>query len=301
MLDYNNLFTKKDKIIYFSCLTTLLVVLILLRLEIFDISFRSAEFLKLIIDNLSISILTTLILSIITIILIPKYKKKVGLSIIYPKDIKGKFKEATENTDIWFFSGSSGKYNRIEILPKLVKSKETINIKIILLDFKSDKLLENYISYKKSLNSNTNQKHHDSIKLIKIEILTTIIACCYYYLKNQKLNIEIGFKSSFSLFRIDVSKSCAIVTQEDPKDPAFLFEAESHHYTYYKEEIVELFKQFEQLQIKNITNNLSTKTRIDKLDNTIISEWVMNLNISVNEEEIGIIIKNLKNNKHAYQ
>ena len=199
-------------------------------------------------------------------------------SIIEPNRLKDLFPRARLDTDFWYFSGGTGRFTRAVTIPKISKISQDLNehrtIKILLIDPKDPNLCKSYATFRKSLRSNKETKIDWSESYVRNEIIATICSAIIHKSLNPLLEISIFLKRNFSTLRIDLSKSFAIVTKEDSKEPALLIPNGTFLWRTYKEEILQTAKQFEAIDLSIQLPNLQldkirveiVKTICEKLD-----------------------------------
>jgi len=113
------------------------------------------------------------------------------------------------------------------------------------------------------------------------------------------LNIKIGLKNHFSLFRLDISSTKVLVTKEDPKDLALLFNKDSFTYDSYRSDFQQLLDQ------SKIITGFKTHNKsisIQELDKVKIKEILssLTLNESISDGNLDEILEIIKTYKSPY-
>lgn len=287
-----------------------LILLVIILIRIFVIpgfypkpSAEIPDYLKYIedlLDKIFISLLVAVFIGLfIFYIEIPETEKKH--EVIEPNRIKEVFNRGRLETDFWYFSGGTGRFTRAVTLPELNSISKNNNvhrsIKIILLDPMDDNLCESYANYRLSLNSSRNEW---SSKYVRNEIISTICSAILYKNLNPMLEINIYLKKNFSTLRIDINQLTCIVTKEDKKEPALLTPADTFLYRTYKEEILHVSKQCEEVDMRyKVTHNMS----FGKLSADNIKEICSHCNFvdKLSEDDFKDISKILNNNANPYK
>jgi hypothetical protein len=86
-------------------------------------------------------------------------------------------------------------------------------------------------------------------KRVRLELLSTIVSAFIWKTEQPLLKIKIALKDQFSLFRIDLSETRAILTREDPKEPAILYEKGTFFYNAYYQDLIQAFEQSTQVDM----------------------------------------------------
>jgi hypothetical protein len=181
---------------------------------------------------------------------LPDEEKK--FEIVEPFKIGELFQRERSGTDEWFFSGGTGRFTRSKTIPELSKiaknNNQHINIKIQVIDPTDEQVCSNYAKYRKGLRSAENKDlGHWTKEYVRQEILTTIVSAIIHKSHYPLLDIAIGLKNNFSTMRIDMSSKVAIITKEDKQEPALVCREGSFLYRTYKEEILQTFKEYKQV------------------------------------------------------
>lgn len=258
----------------------------------------SNEVLYKILDGLFTSTLVTVGLGTFLFWLTPKNKLNAQMKILQPVEIGSTMTKARIDTEKWWFNGGSGQYTRAQTLPFLAslarEKNRSIDVAIQIMNPNNQKLCESYATYRNSLKSGT--KNRKTMRSVQIDLLATIVAAYMWKAEQPRLNIKLGLKDSFSLFRLDISSSTAIITKEDPAEPALLYENGTFFYDAYCEDLKQSLSQVMNLDMevqfvgKNEINVAQTKALLEQLK----------FGALVNETEIEEIITKAKSDINPY-
>lgn len=144
---------------------------------------------------------------------------------LIPQDIGGALRSiAFEAADYKVFV-RTGRHFRAEILPILqenaIKKRRAINVEVVLLDFRDDRVCEKYAAYRRT--ASFDRVLWDT-NYVRKEVLATILDLSEAASKyNGFLNISLFLSRRLSTFRIEGSAQEIIVTREDPKDMAYRY------------------------------------------------------------------------------
>jgi hypothetical protein len=145
-----------------------------------------------------------------------------GKTVLLPEDIGKALKDIAEQATSYKIYVRTGRHFRADILPRLVKrardNRHPIQIEVILLDFRDDKVCQRYVDYRKA--SSFDQQLWDK-DYVKKEVLATILALTKTSREYGGLvDIQLYLSKRLSIFRIEGSSDELLVTREDPKDTA---------------------------------------------------------------------------------
>ncbi len=126
----------------------------------------------------------------------------------------------------------------------------SFDVVILILNPSNLGVCDSYASYRRGLRtaSSKNGSLTDGNK-VRLELLSTIVSAFILKTEQPLLKIKIGLKDHFSLFRIDLSSTRAILTREDPKEPAILYEKGTFFYDAYLEDLRQAFEQSKQIDM----------------------------------------------------
>lgn len=161
-------------------------------------------------------------------------------------EIEKHLSNSRKTTDSWLFNGGLGRYTKSDTIPKLAerasKERKTISINLIVLNPFNISLIDKYIDFRLSVETQSKKAKWTKSE-VQSEILATIITALFYKKRNQFLNISIKVKDFFTLSRMDISDSIAVITREDPIIPSLILTKDSYLYKHYSEEFQQVSRQ----------------------------------------------------------
>jgi hypothetical protein len=255
-------------------------------------------------DKLFITIMVTLAVSSFRFWIFPPNPLNAQMRILQPAEIGPALIAARTKTDRWWYSGTSARYTRNQTLPNLAeecyRSRRSIEIVIQMLNPNNILACTQYAQYRQGLRIPPNVelpyntvmgKSLNIEKGVRLELLSTIVSAFIWKTQQPLLKIRIGLKDHFSLLRMDISTTRAILTKENPQDPAILYEHGTFFYDAYYQDLIlgfdqcisldmtKPFVQEDHLTVSEITNlliSLGLYTHIDDNDIQAIQQIVKN-------------------------
>ncbi len=225
------------------------------------------------------------------------------IKIIQPKGIETILEKSRQETDFWYFSGGTGTYTKAVTLPILSKKArelgKSINIDLLIINPLNPEICGLYAQLRSSLRPSDKDGLEWTNDYVRNHSLATIVLCYALSSENKLLNISIGLKNHFSLFRFDISSNKVLITKEDPKDLAMLFNKNSFTYDSYKSDFQQTFEQTQMIiNFKKIKN----KIRLEHLDKTKIKQIFTELSLDVNisESDYDSVLELSKTYKNPY-
>lgn len=252
----------------------LILLLFVIRFCVLPINYlsnSSNENLTSFIEKFITSVFTAVLVGYFLYWVIADEKKKQVEFTESGHEIEKYLSNSRKNTNSWLFNGGLGRYTKSDTIPELSirasKERQTISINLIVLNPFNNFLIEKYVDFKRSVEIPSKRAKWTKQE-VQSEILATIITALFYKRQNQFLNISIKVKDFFTLSRMDISQTLAIITREDPAIPAIILEKDSHMYKHYVEEFQQVnrqsqsvdydFSNVEDLTIENVQECLNT-------------------------------------------
>ena len=251
-----------------------------------------------VLDKLFTSTIVTISLGGFLFWLTPKNKLNAQIKILQPIEIGSAFEHARYETEKWWFSGGSGKFTRSVTLPTLStmarNKNKSIEIVVQIMNPHNSAVCKSYVSYRNGLRSGKYNKK--TLKSVQVDLISTIVSVYTWKSEQALLNIQLGLRDNFSLFRIDISSNKAIITKEDPLEPAILYDNGTFFYEAYCEEIKQSYSQ-----IKKLDTNIAF-VGLEEINEQNIKELLMKLNLYelVEDKDLKTIIENVKTTENPY-
>lgn len=230
-------------------IAVLICLLLLIRyciLPIDLISVKSNDNIGSFIDKFVASVFTAVVVGYFLFWMQSEEKKKELEFTESGYEIEKYLSKTRITTGNWLFNGGLGRYTKFATIPILsaqaLKDRRTIAIKIIVINPFNIELLQKYIDFRVSVEKNKKKKKWTQSE-VQSEILATIITAFHYKKVNQFLDISVNVKDFFTLSRMDISDTVAIITREDPAIPSIIVNKNSHMYMHYSEEFQQVLRQ----------------------------------------------------------
>jgi hypothetical protein len=242
----DELFENKHKrrvFLYIAFVTFLLLLLI--RTFAVPAVFSSptpklVEILNVILDNLIASGVATIAIAGVIFYLNPPIVKKAEISVLAPLQISYVLQESRKETSLYWYSGGSGRFTRSVTIPELARAararNQTTELVIQVIDPREGNLCDLYAHYRNRLRS-ASSKSLWTRKRVQIESYATIVSAYSHHNAQPLLKITVGLSRKYSLFRIDLSSTCALITKEDPQEPALTCKSGSLFYQSFLEDL----------------------------------------------------------------
>lgn len=242
----DELFENKHKrrvFLYISFVTFLLLLLI--RIFVVPAVFHSPtpkliEILNINLDNLIASGVATIAIAGVIFYLNPPVVKKSEISVLAPLQISSVLQEARQSTSIYWYIGGLGRFTRNVTIPDLSRSararNQTTELVIQVIDPRESNLCRLYANYRNGLRS-ASSKAPWTQKKVQIESYATIVSAYAHHNAQSLLKITVGLNRKYSLFRIDLSSTYAVITKEDPQEPALICKSGSLFYQSFLEDL----------------------------------------------------------------
>ncbi|GAB4371194.1 MAG: hypothetical protein Kow00121_12530 [Elainellaceae cyanobacterium] len=234
---------KRRVFIYLASVTFLL--LLLTRIFVIPAVFKVAqpqfvEIVNIVLDNLIASGIATVAIAGLIFWLNPPVMRKAEISVLEPHQVSRALQEGRQSTNTYWFSGGTGRFTRAVTIPELANSarskNQTTEIFIQVIDPRNSNLCEAYANYRNRLRS-AGGKSPWTTKRVQLEVYATIVSAYAHQSAQPLLRVTVGLKQSYSLFRTDLSSKEAIITKEDPQEPALICRAGSLFYQSFFEDM----------------------------------------------------------------
>lgn len=290
--------SKHKKRHYFLFLTAAFIILLIIKfIAVYPLANNQNAIGILIItlDNLIALTLSIFIASLAYIFFTPKNIREGDIHVVPSYDLESELEKIVEDTETYYYAGHTARWNRSVTLKKLeskAKLKNTrIEVSFIILDPDSEKVCLYYSEFGHANRKNSSQI--DSIKNVRIELITTILICAKYQIE-PLLDIKVYLTDKVSLFRLDISDTEAILTKADPKEPALAFPRDTFFYRSYKEEFKVTRDQSRRIKLGRLPSNLEIASCKQHMgDIGINTEGITN-------EDWGNIIKEISKPTNPY-
>jgi hypothetical protein len=228
---------------------------------------------------LFISIVSGVVIATILLWLIPaKEEKTQPIEIIAAYERKEVHEQSRSDTQIWWYTGAVGRYNRAIAFPDLARRARLANasksIVLLLIDPDNIETCNRYAKWRNGLRSANKSGEWDTVR-VRRELLATILCAYSWSAQESFLEVTIGLKNEWSLLRVDMSSRLAIVTAEDAQYPALKCRADGFYYNVLREDFRLGLAQSRQLS-KNVAGVPLERLTVDTA-RTILSQLGLRL------------------------
>ncbi|MBO2449723.1 hypothetical protein J4573_21655 [Actinomadura barringtoniae] len=150
--------------------------------------------------------------------------------------------EARRGTDRWFFKGGTGTYIRARTLPECVatarRERRTLLFRLEIIDPTNVEVCEAYARHRRSVTDDPDGTGETwTLERTRKEAYATILAACWHKQRFGMLDIDMGVSATMTTLRYDLSKSCVVVTRDDPRGEALVIDNDKFYYGWYSAEL----------------------------------------------------------------
>ena len=242
----NNAYIRRIFYLFFGML---LLLFIGLRVSIYLYFVEFSEFI-LILDNLISSLIIIALLGGFFLYLAPKLERR-KIEVVEANRTQRLLGQKRLRTTFWYYSGSTGSFTRSVELPELAKLSKKMNrpmdIRLLILDPDNWEICAHYSKYKRGLKGEKKEGANWTVSHVRNQSFATIVKAILLSNAEPLLNISIGLKNHFSLFKTNIYSKAVIITNEDPRRTSLSFSRGTSSYNGYIYEFIEAFKQSRQL------------------------------------------------------
>jgi hypothetical protein len=293
--------SRPGRIRFLLTIGLLVLVLVFIRYWLLPISFLTPHLNEIAI-SLSEKFITALVSAVIVgwfLYWVQADEKKKAVDFTESKhQIEKYLTNARKGTNFWYFNGGLGRYSKSDTIPLLSKmaadENRTITLDLIVINPFNKEVVNKYVDFRKSLVSEKEQRNW-SYEQAQNEILATIVTAFYYKRKNQFLRTSIRIKNYFSLSRMDISDSTAVITRENSSFPSIVALKGSHIYQHYLEEFQQVSRQSMLLEYTFPTQVIPTEQQVADCVKTVFP------NDQLPEETYAMIYQKFRNPKNPFE
>jgi hypothetical protein len=154
----------------------------------------------------------------------------------------------------WRFRGGTGSFTKSDTLPLLAKAaslnKHGIRIWLEIIDPTDEVTCERYARYRTALTGPLGITNiFNSAKAVAAQSYATILLVTVLKREQPFLDICVGLSSRVSPFRLDMTDSLVLITNEDQSAPCLRFDSGSVYYRLFRNELDVSFEQARKLTL----------------------------------------------------
>ncbi|MFF5187257.1 hypothetical protein ACFY30_26430 [Streptomyces sp. NPDC000345] len=198
--------------------------------------------------------------------------------------------QARRSTSRWVFKGGTGTYLRAVTLPQCVleaqRQRRALSMKIDIVNPADDRVCEAYARFRRTFG------HGDTggwtTERTRKESYATVLAAGWHRQRLDTLEIDVHLSSVAPALRFDLSDTCLIITQDDPRRVSLCVERDRPLYDYYVTELHQSREQAVKLDLREATE-LSDEPTVDEV-RRLLDRLGLPLPTSYTDRDVGDII-----------
>lgn len=289
---------------------------------------QHAEIVKSVLENLIAGAIAAILLAITFKWIVALVDSKDRVIEITPSSITDRLLKNAAKTRSYVFIGNTATFVSAAVLPVLSDVNRTSgiprSIKLILIDPMDSETLERYSEFKlraRHTASKTGDQYlarwvspintlkSESTEEITAKVLAAIYLGAYASLQSG-MEVSIYLRKSFTPFRVDMTNTEVVLTQESSNESAVAFPAEGHFYGWYHKEADAQCMQATKIDIAGDRNGLqklylahpnSSINEIKTSLNNLINNFSHIKNLGDNQNILNLAAKKISHPSHAYQ
>ncbi|MFJ8110787.1 hypothetical protein [Streptomyces sp. NPDC096132] len=198
--------------------------------------------------------------------------------------------QARRTTARWVFKGGTGTYLRAVTLPQCVleaqRQRRALSMKIDIVNPADERVCEAYARFRRTFG------HGDTAgwttERTRKESYATVLAAGWHRQRLDTLEIDVHLSSVAPALRFDLSDTCLIITQDDPRRVSLYVERDRPLYDYYVTELHQSREQAVKLDLREATE-LSDEPTVDEV-RRLLDRLGLPLPTSYTDRDVGDII-----------
>lgn len=168
---------------------------------------------------------------------------ELGTEVIASGEANPLLAELGGALDSYSYRGHLGRYPRSAIVGQMVENAiragtgHRLAVRLVLLDPANEGVLKLYADHQKSQGIAGDDGGPIHVERIRDEILATIVRMYAWKGAYPALDVDIRLTSHFSLIRVDLCPSFALITKDNPNEPMIALRSGSAFYKSFKDEV----------------------------------------------------------------
>ncbi|MDT3397663.1 hypothetical protein RKE29_13550 [Streptomyces sp. B1866] len=201
---------------------------------------------------------------------------------------------AREDTDRWVFRGGTGTYLRAVTLPECVRlaqsRRRSLVVKLDIVNPADERVCLAYARFRQSFGRRPDAGPGDawSADRTRKESYATVLAACWYRQRLDTLEIDVHLSSVAPALRFDLSSSCLVITQDDPRRVGLCVDRGRALYDYYVTELHQAREQAVKLDLRAAVP-LSDEPTVDEA-RRLFDGLGLPLPTALTDQDVGEII-----------
>ncbi|WP_340375607.1 hypothetical protein U5640_10985 [Streptomyces sp. SS7] len=198
--------------------------------------------------------------------------------------------QARRSTTRWVFKGGTGTYLRAVTLPQCVleaqRQRRALSMKIDIVNPADARVCEAYARFRRTFG------HDDAggwtTERTRKESYATVLAAVWHRQRLDTLEIDVHLNSVAPALRFDLSDSCLIITQDDPRRVSLCVQRDRPLYDYYVTELHQSREQGLKLDLREACE-LSDEPTVDEV-RRLMDRLGVPLPTSFTDRDVGEIV-----------
>jgi hypothetical protein len=202
--------------------------------------------------------------------------------------------QARRSTARWVFKGGTGTYLRAVTLPECVleaqRQRRSLSMKIDIVNPADDRVCAAYARFRRTFGHRQEGGAFTewTTERTRKESFATVVAAAWHRQRLDTLEIDVHLSSVAPTLRFDLSDSCLIITQDDPRRVSLYVARERPLYDYYVTELHQSREQAVKLDLREATP-LSDEPTVDEV-RRLLDRLGLPLPASFTDRDVGDII-----------
>ncbi|MEU2285732.1 hypothetical protein ABZ614_28020 [Streptomyces sp. NPDC013178] len=202
--------------------------------------------------------------------------------------------QARRSTARWVFKGGTGTYLRAVTLPECVleaqRQRRSLSMKIDIVNPADDRACAAYARFRRTFGHRQEGGTFAewTTERTRKESYATVVAATWHRQRLDTLEIDVHLSSVAPTLRFDLSDTCLIITQDDPRRVSLCVERGRPLYDYYVTELHQSREQAVKLDLREATP-LSDEPTVDEV-RRLLDRLGLPLPTSFTDGDVGDII-----------
>ncbi|ANP56391.1 hypothetical protein AVL59_09330 [Streptomyces griseochromogenes] len=211
---------------------------------------------------------------------------------------------ARRNTTRWVFKGGTGTYLRAVTLPECVleaqRQRRSLSMKIDIVNPADDQVCAAYARFRRTFGQDHGGDFAEwTTERTRKESYATVVAAVWHRQRLDTLEIDVHLSSVAPALRFDLSDTCLIITQDDPRRVSLQVERDRPLYDYYVTELHQNREQAVKLDLREAVP-LGDEPTVDEV-RRLLERLGLPLPSSFTDPDVGDIIDKALRAENPYR
>jgi hypothetical protein len=211
---------------------------------------------------------------------------------------------ARRTTTRWVFKGGTGTYLRAVTLPECVleaqRQRRFLSMKIDIVNPADDQVCAAYAKFRRTFGQGHSADFAEwTTERTRKESYATVVAAAWHRQRLDTLEIDVHLSSVAPALRFDLSDTCLIITQDDPRRVSLYVERDRPLYDYYVTELHQNREQAVKLDLRDSVP-LSDEPTVDEV-RRLLDRLGLPLPASFTDRDVGDIIDKALRAENPYR